>query len=131
MKKIKLKNQSGITLLEVMISMIVLAIGILGLAPLITVSIYGNSYSDDLTVANALAQQEVEVLINQSDYGQIPFYSTTDSVGGIYLVNRIVEDDISDAMIPAGLYKISVDIGWVDKQNQQRTVQYSTFKSKI
>ncbi len=127
----KIKHQSGITLLEVMISMIVLAIGILGLAPLISMSIYGNTFADDVTVANALAQQEVEILMNESDYGQILFYSTTDSVNGMYLVNRVVEDDISDAMIPLGLYKISVDIGWVDQQNQQRTVTYSTFKTKI
>jgi len=127
----KLKEKKGLTLLEVMVSMIILAIGILGLAPLITISIYGNSFSHDLTVANALAQEEVEKLINQTDYGQIPFNSTTDSVQGHFMVNRIVNDDISDAMIPAGLYKISVDVAWIDKQNQQRTVQFSTFKSKI
>ena len=129
-KKIKLKEEKGLSLLEVMISMIVLSIGILALAPLITISMYGNSYADETTTANALAQRELEILINQSNYGLIPFNSTSDSVNGFYSVARKVEDNVSDALIPVGLYKISIDIGWLDKQNIQRTVQYSSYKSK-
>ncbi len=127
----KIKEQNGLTLLEVMVSMIILSIGILGLAPLINISIYGNSFSDDMTVANAMAQQEVEVLLNQSTYGDIPFYSSSDSVGGMFSIDRTVVDDVTDGTVPAGLYKITVDVLWTDKQDKPRTVQYSTFKSKI
>ena len=40
----KLKNKEGFSLMEVMISMLILSIGILGLAPMMVTSIFGNSF---------------------------------------------------------------------------------------
>lgn len=126
----KLKSQNGITMLEVMVSMIILSIGLLGLAQMIGMSIYGNSYANEVTAAYALAQQEVELLASQPTYSNVPFTSTTDSVGSGYKVVRKVEDDLSNGAIPTGLYKISVAVSWTDQQAQPRSVYFATFKSK-
>ncbi|MFQ5453087.1 MAG: prepilin-type N-terminal cleavage/methylation domain-containing protein [Candidatus Zixiibacteriota bacterium] len=127
----KINRQSGFTLLEVMIGMIILALGILGLASLIGIAIYGNSYSNDLTTANAIAQREVEKLVSLSDYGNLPYTSTSDSLEGFFNVSRIVEDNTTDGAIPLGVYKIRVSISWMDNQNVDRNIYYSTLKPKL
>jgi len=126
----KIHENKGTTLLEVMISMIILGLGILGLVPLIGLSIYNNTYSNDITVANALAQGEVETLLNMGSYGQLPFMHTRDSVDGIFAVNQRVDDNSTDGSVPAGVYKIGVNIAWTDQQNILRSINYCTLKPK-
>lgn len=121
-------RQDGFTLLEVMISLIILGIGILGLAPLIGMAIYGNSYSNDATAASVLAQREVEALLNKADYGVLPYISTSDSVNGLYSVSRNVVDNSTNAAVPPGLVRISVAVSWTDMQKTDRSVNFSTLK---
>ena len=124
------KRQDGFTLLEVLISLIILGIGILGLAPLIGMAIYGNSYSNDATAASVLAQREVEALLNKADYGVLPYISTSDSVNGLYSVTRNVVNNSTNAAVPPGLIRISVAVSWTDMQQTDRSVNFSTMKSE-
>lgn len=124
-------GENGITLLEVMVSMIILAMGILALAPLIGIAIYNNTYANDITIANELAQKEIETILNRSSFGSLPYISTKDSVYEIYSVYERVDDESTDASVPAGTYKITVRVSWIDQQNVPRTVSYLTLKSKL
>jgi type IV pilus assembly protein PilV len=56
------KDSRGFTLLELMIALVILAIGLLGLASLQVMAIKGNSYGQEMTVASTLAQNELEQL---------------------------------------------------------------------
>jgi type IV pilus modification protein PilV len=123
-------NAKGLSLLEVLVAMLILAVGLLGLAPMMTMSIFGNTYSNETGSANAIAHQKVESLINRSTYGAMPYHVKADSVNGLYSVEEWVTDEATDATVPAGIYKISVSVVWNDKQGQQRTTSFSTFKSK-
>jgi type IV pilus assembly protein PilV len=58
----QLKNIKGFTLLEVMIALVILSIGLLGLASLQVMSIKGNSFGQQMTVASTLAQNQLEQL---------------------------------------------------------------------
>ena len=58
----KVKDTRGFTLLEVMITAVILAIGLLGLAGLQIVAIKGNSFGQQMTVASTLAQNQLEML---------------------------------------------------------------------
>jgi len=58
----RLKNMKGFTLLEVMISLVILAIGLLGLASLQVMAIKGNSFGQQMTVASTMAQNQLEQL---------------------------------------------------------------------
>lgn len=58
----RLRDEGGFTLLEVMIALVVLAIGLLGLASLQIMAIKGNSYGQQMTVASTLAQSQLEQL---------------------------------------------------------------------
>ena len=51
-------NQRGVTLLEVLISMLILTFGILGLAPMLVLSVESNSISRDFSLAAQLAKED-------------------------------------------------------------------------
>lgn len=62
----RLVNTKGFTLLEVMVALIVVAIGMLGIAAMMITSIRGNSSSSRLMVTTNLAQDKLEELRSTS-----------------------------------------------------------------
>ena len=128
MKRIR-KNDKGFTLIEVMVSMVILAVGVLGLAPLMVLSIYSNTYSQDLTRATAVAQDRIEQLKNQGNFAVMPYTETTNDIDGTY--NRAIRvDNVStDCAVPAGVYRIKVTISWTDDKGMARSVDYYTYKT--
>jgi len=127
---LKVRCEKGVTVLEVMVSILILTIGALGLAPLIGTTVNNNPYASDLTIADTIAQQELESLIAQKTYGALPMMDTRDLVSGSYQVNRRVEDNTALASVPPGVYKLSVNIKWVDSKQKIRSIDYSVFKPK-
>jgi len=128
--QLKARCQKGVTMLEVMVSILILTIGVLGLAPLIGIAVHNNSYANELTIANNLAQKELESLMAQQTYGALPFLQTKDSVSGTFQVNRRVDDNTVLASVPPGVYKLSVNIQWTDGKQKKRSIDYSIFKPK-
>ena len=59
----KLKNNCGFSLIEVLIALVILAVGILAVAGLQVTSIRGNAYSHRATVATSLGEGQLEVLL--------------------------------------------------------------------
>ena len=57
---IKIDNNKGFTLIEVLVAMVILSIGLLGTAALITGIINGNKVSNRITTATVLAQDKME-----------------------------------------------------------------------
>ncbi len=70
MNKKNKKNQSGFTLIEVLIGMTVFAIGILGVAAMQLSAMKGNSYASHLTEASTITQNKIEelILLNYDDH---------------------------------------------------------------
>jgi type IV pilus assembly protein PilV len=58
----RIKDARGFTLLEVMITLVIFAIGLLGLAGMQIVAIKGNSFGQQMTVASTMAQNQLEAL---------------------------------------------------------------------
>ncbi|MGH8004062.1 MAG: type IV pilus modification PilV family protein [Limisphaerales bacterium] len=128
MKKFR-KNDKGFTLIEVMISMVILAIGILGLAPLMVLSIYSNTYSQDLTRATSVAQDRIEQLKNAGNFAVMPYTETDPDIDGTYDRTILVDDASTDGTVPAGVYRIKVTISWTDDKGMARSVDYYTYKT--
>lgn len=128
MKLKRLQNNRGISLLEVLISMLLLAFGLLGLAPMLVVSVEGNVISQEHTEAANLAKQAVEFFEGQTSMPAMPFVNTeTGLSGGEFTRTVRIADSSVDTLIPAGVYQIQVRVAWVDNQNVNRNTTYSTF----
>jgi len=73
------KRQSGFTLIEVMIAVVILAAGILALATMQIVSIRSNAFSTEMTYATMLAQSRFEQFRNMAYDDITPTGGTPDS----------------------------------------------------
>ena len=125
-----LRNQKGMTLLEVMVSMLILAFGVLGLAPMIVVSMYGNSYSNQVTVADAIAMDRFEEIKTWYHISPLPYSETVNNVQRIFTRQTQIDDNATDGSIPAGVYRIQVTVSWTDQEQIPRSVSYFTYKAK-
>ena len=77
--RIRMKNKKGFTLLEVLISIIILSVALLALAGLQIISVRGNSFGGTMTEAITLARDKIEDLkrddwdnVNAGDYNDTP-----------------------------------------------------------
>jgi Tfp pilus assembly protein PilV len=123
-------NSMGITLLEVMVSMLILAFGVLGLAPMIAISIFGNTYSNQVTLADAIALDRFEEIRNWAYVSPIPYSQTANNIERIFTRETSINDNTSDGTIPAGVYKIQVTVNWTDHKGLSRSINYYTYKAK-
>jgi prepilin-type N-terminal cleavage/methylation domain-containing protein len=55
-----LRNHRGLTLLEILIAMLILSVGLLGIAGLTTGVMRGNAFSSKVTTATTAAEQKIE-----------------------------------------------------------------------
>lgn len=106
-------NNDGFTLLEVMIALVILSVGLLGLAALQLVAVKSNAFSSEMTYATMLAQEHAERLKS------LPFtdanltagtHSAMGSSKGVqYTVTWIVWDNV-----PAeNMKSVSVTVRWL------------------
>lgn len=75
-----ISNKSGFTLLELVIAMMVLAIGLLGIAGLQIVAIRGNATGGQMTLASAAISQKIEQL-KTMNYDNLPNEDNWDNEG--------------------------------------------------
>lgn len=129
--KERFSNQKGMTLLEVMIAMLIMAFGVLGLAPMIVVSMYGNSYSNQVTIADAIAMDRFEEIKTWYHISPLPYSETVNNVQRIFTRQTQIDDNTTDGSIPAGVYRIQLTISWTDQEEVARSVSYFTYKAKM
>lgn len=123
----RLQDRKGLSLLEVLVAMLILTIGILGLTPMMVLSIFGNSFSNEVTLANIIAQDRFESYKNQTILTPLPFIEELSGVADIFDVSTRIDDSNSDASVPEGLYQIHVAISWTDQNNRGRKMDYYTY----
>jgi len=128
--KTKRNNNKGMSLIEVMAAMLILAVGILGLAPLMVVTMDANSFANELTQANTLAQDKIESVRNTTTFSPLPYILAENNVNNKYNVITRVDGSESDATVPTGVYRIFVNVSWVDHNNLPRTIDYRTYTNK-
>ncbi len=115
-------NNSGFTLMEVLVAMLILSVGLLGTAALITGIINSNKLSNRISAATVLAQDKMEEIRGvgyddaededgAEDYNIIPNYP---------LYKRITDVVAGDPA--AGMKKITVTVYW-DSDNHSVVLQ--------
>jgi prepilin-type N-terminal cleavage/methylation domain-containing protein len=112
--RIRMKNQKGFTLLEVMISVIILSVALLALAGLQIISIRGNSFGGTMTEAITLARDKIEDL-KRDNWDNVAAGNDTAVVRGIdYARNWVVQT-------AARTKEVTVTVSW-DNGNHQISI---------
>jgi prepilin-type N-terminal cleavage/methylation domain-containing protein len=117
MKKFRfIRSKKGITLLEVMASMVIFSLGLLMLVPLMMVTITANDFANDMSRATLFAQQKLEELRNASVLA-----SGSDSIENMSRTWTV-------ETITSNLKKITVNVTWQDEMNRAHHVQTITYE---
>ena len=128
MKITKLRfDEKGVSLLEVLVSLLIIGFGLLALAPMIVMSVEGNIISRDHSDTSRLAREKIEYFEGLDSLPVLPYVEQEDNVGGIFSRIISIRDNTSDTLIPPGLCQIDVQLSWVDNHNVNRDIIYSTY----
>jgi type IV pilus assembly protein PilV len=120
----RLKSESGVTLIEILIAVTILAIGLLGVAGLQVTAIKGNSHGNTISQATAIAEEQVEIIRNM-DYSEVTFdpnpFVENNVDGTIYTRTTEVENNtpLTD------LKRVTVTVTW-SSGSKNRQVQLRT-----
>ena len=119
----KLRHHSGFTLLEVLIALVILSIGLLGVAGLTIGIIHGNTVSRHSTTATVIAQSELEDIQRAGYFNATTANFPDDSaiaMGGVTFArtNTITDDDPLPDM-----KTVTVTVSW---ENGVRSVALNT-----
>ena len=114
-------NNSGFTLMEVLVAMVILSVGLLGTAALIIGIINSNKLSNRISTATVLAQDKMEE-IKSDGYTGADAKAGTEPYGGVDfpLYKRIT--DVAPGNPAADMKKITVTVYW-DSDNSQVELQ--------
>ncbi|MDI6763580.1 MAG: prepilin-type N-terminal cleavage/methylation domain-containing protein [Thermodesulfobacteriota bacterium] len=118
-------NKKGFTLIEVLVGLVILAIGLLAIAGMQITSVKGNFFSSNLTQASVLAQDRLEVLRSLA-------WGHDDLTGGMHnegTINTIFTREYTVAVIAGTtMLDITVTVRWRD--DTDHSVSFSTVRSQ-
>ncbi|MFH0264647.1 type IV pilus modification PilV family protein [Vibrio rumoiensis] len=125
-----ISKQQGFSLIEVLITFIILIVGIMGLIKLQTYMERQADYAENCIKALHLAEAQLELFRTRSVSGAdgtITFASISSgsSVSGVYTSQWIVTDSLSGA-----LKTINIETGWNNRWNERQSVALKTMISK-
>jgi len=110
----RLRSSNGFTLMEVLVAMLILSVGLLGMAALITGIINSNKLSNRISTATVLAQDKMED-IKRIGYSGTPASDTTttedyNTITNYALYKRATFTEVAN---PAtGMKKITITVYW-------------------
>ena len=119
-KKVK---ENGFTLLEVLIAILILSVGMMGMASLTVAIINGNRFSNDLTTATTLAQDKMED-VRGTSYSTVA--SETKAVLSSPYDEYKQEVTIADDSPATGMKTVSVKVYWGGASKEGHNVELKT-----
>ena len=121
------RNNSGFTLMEVLVAMVILSVGLLGTAGLTARIINSNKLSNMITTATVLAQDKMEEIkmagyAGVGDIDDLNPYEDEDPVTGYSIFRRVTFIKGVGTPAVSGLKSIAVTVSW-DSNNSQVELQ--------
>ena len=118
-------NKKGFSLIEVLVGLVLLAIGLLAIAGMQITSVRGNFFSGNMTQASILAQDRLETLRNLA-YADVSVGNHNDGLVGI---PPIFTRDYDVSVIPGTtMLNIKVRVRWRDTSDH--TISFTTVRSQ-
>jgi type IV pilus assembly protein PilV len=114
----------GFTLLEVLITLFIVAIGVLGLVGMQVTGIRGNAYSIEMTQAAVMGQEKIEELKNL-DYGAMAGGNDTVTQAGVDYARIWTVTPIG------GMSRVQVVVSWTDKSSTSRSTSVATLRTDL
>ncbi len=119
-------NKKGFSLIEVLVGLVILAIGLLAIAGMQITSVRGNFFSSNMTQASILGQDRLETLRN------LPFAHADLSVGNHnegLIAGTIFTRDYDVSLVPGTtMLNIVVRVRWRDTTDH--AISFSTVRSQ-
>lgn len=125
-----ISKHQGFSLIEVLITFIILIVGIMGLIKLQTYMERQADYAENSIKALHLAETKLEFFRSRSvsgAHGTLPFsaISSGSVISGVYTTKWVVNDSLSGA-----LKTIEIETGWNSRWNERQSVALKTMISK-
>jgi type IV pilus assembly protein PilV len=111
-----LRGDGGYSLIEIMVALVIFAIGVLGLAGLIPMATKSLNRGADATRAGTIAQAKMEELENASGDLALPAGTSTDTPAGGYTRTWTITPDAP----VRGMTTIEVAVTWTEGGDAQR-----------
>ncbi len=122
-----LSREKGFTLIEVLVGLIILAIGVLAIAGMQITSTRGNFFSSNLMHASYVAQDRLELLKN-TDFSDGLLSNGSHADGTATFSGVVYNRAYTVATNPAGYKLISYIVTWND--GVDHSVSFSTIRSQ-
>ncbi len=120
----QIQNKKGFSLLELLIGLVILAIGILAITGMQMTSIRGNFFSDNIMQASILGQDRLEQLKSLNPF---PGEGTNQETIAVRGINFTRTSTITSHPTLVGSWVIRVNVAWTDTSDH--SVSFSTVRS--
>ena len=111
-------KSEGFTLIEVLITLVIMAVSLLALAALMATTTKSNSYGSHITEAATFAQDKLEEL-RAVPWGNIPIGTTSDQKSGSTGITYVRHLDTQEH---GNLKTITITINWADRTDHSLRV---------
>lgn len=119
-------GKKGFTLIEMLIGLVVLAIGLLAIAGMQMTSVRGNFFSSNMTQASILAQDRLEAL-KQLDFNHADLNLGKHSEGT--MAGTVFTREYNITLVPGTpMINITVTVAW--KDSSDHAVSFSTVRAQ-
>lgn len=121
------RDHRGFTLLEVLVTLVILEIGLLGTLALTTSVIRGNYFSKNITSATAIAQTQLEAVQREgyqnATTDKFPTGAQAVNMGGVSFTRTTT---IAGDTPAANMKTVTVTVNWNEANNAARSVTLQT-----
>ncbi len=119
----KIAGGDGFTLIEVMIAILILAVGMMAMALLQITAIRGGSFANQMTQASIYGQDKIEEIKNTA-YASVTNGSDTITSGNGVTYTRTWT--VTNNSPYSGSKTVNLTVSWTGPQGNNHSVQFST-----
>ncbi len=123
----KIRNEKGVGLPEVLVSMVLMSVGLLGMALMIGTSIQSNVTARDNSVVATLIKTQIERYEALDSLPAMPWTGQEADLEGCYYRTTNLIDSTTDSSIPSELCQLSVSVSWEGQDQLHHSETFSTF----